>query len=440
MLRIFLIPASMFRHGSRIVFRSSYLRRMLWPTLVAASVALAACVSKAPDPRLAREAGRAADRVADSYVLIPDRLFDGRNMREGHGVAVSGGRIVAVGPVDALPAEGRLPLPGATLLPGFIDLHGHLAAQDVSFSTVLRHGITSVRDLGGPPKPVSGGDGSLRHLSAGPIITAPGGYPIPVFGQGKSGGGHGHGAAALAVEVADAAQARRVVDHIVEAGASVIKIALEPGGSAGAPWSMHEAGTPPPWPLPSAEVVKTVVAQAHARGRIVSAHLSGVAGVRLALDAGVDEWAHMPCDALPEALIARAVEARVRIVGTLDTLSHCGGAFANAQRFVEKGGTLLYGTDMAHTELPWGIDSRELELMMHVGHGQLSAEKVLSAATALAGEQAGLAPLGQLAPGAPADMIAVRGNPLHRLKVLEYPGLVISGGKFVVRDLIEQER
>lgn len=53
---------------------------------------------------------------------------------------------------------------------------------------------------------------------------------------------------------------------------------------------------------------------------------------------------------------------------------------------------------------------------------------MLSAATARAGEHLGLAPLGQLIEGAPADIIGVRGNPLEQFKALEYPDLVISGG------------
>lgn len=82
--------------------------------------------------------------------------------------------------------------------------------------------------------------------------------------------------------------------------------------------------------------------------------MSNAADAGLALDAGVDEWAHMPCEALPEEMIARAVDAGVRIVGTLDTLSHCSGVLSNARHFVSRGGVLLYGTDMAHVELPWG--------------------------------------------------------------------------------------
>jgi imidazolonepropionase-like amidohydrolase len=409
----------------------SYARRAVFHSVsLLAAVALAACGGLPTD--IGRAGGAPAAQAPEPYALVPERLFDGFVMREGYGVAVAEGKITAVGPVATLPAVRRFDLPGATLLPGFIDLHAHLAFQHVPPEVVLRHGDTTVRDLGGPAQLPSGGHGSVRRLTAGPIITAPHGYPIPVFG----GGGHGHDAGQLAVEVGTPEEARRVVDHLVASGAAVIKIALEPGGSPGAPWSMHPASVPPPWPLPSPEVVKAVVEQAHARSRKVSAHLSGERGAQLALDGGVDEWAHMPCDRLPEAMLARAVAAGVKIVATLDTLSHCPGVFTNTAHFVARGGTLLYGTDMAHSELPWGIDARELELMLHASQGGLSAEAVLSAATARAGEELGLAPLGQLVAGAPADLVAVRGNPLERLKLLEYPGLVVSGGRFVVDDLL----
>ena len=110
----------------------------------------------------------AAERAyPDSYVLIPDRLFDGSAMREGYGVAVNDGKIAAVGPAETLTAARRFRLPGATLLPGFIELHAHIVFQEVPADTVLRHGVTTARDLGGPVQPPRGGRGSLRQLAAG---------------------------------------------------------------------------------------------------------------------------------------------------------------------------------------------------------------------------------------------------------------------------------
>jgi len=285
---------------------------------------------------------------------------------------------------------------------------------------MLRHGITTIRDTGGPLVAPSGGDGRLRVLAAGPILTAPGGYPIPVFGPGAG------------LEVPDAQTARAAVGQLVAGGAALIKIALEPGGSPGAPWSGHQPGSSPPWPIPSLEVVRAIVEEAHAHGRIAAAHLSGPEGAQLALDAGVDEWAHVPCDPISPELIASAAAAGVRVVSTLDTLSHCTGVAGNASQLIAAGIRLLYGTDLAHPDVPWGIDAQELQLMLHAGQGALTPQEVLSAATARAGEHLGLAPLGRLVEGAPADLIGVRGNPLEQFKLLEYPDLVVSGGATIV--------
>jgi cytosine/adenosine deaminase-related metal-dependent hydrolase len=364
--------------------------------------------------------GPARRGFGDRYVVAADRVFDGTRVLEHHAVAVSGDRIAAVAPVDRLPGPGQRIRFAGTLLPGFIDLHGHPRLGQVPPETILRHGLTTIRDTGGPLVAPSGGDGRLRMLSAGPILTAPGGYPIPVFGPGAG------------LEVPDVQTARTAVGQLVAGGAALIKVALEPGGSPGAPWSGHQLGSPPPWPIPSLEVVRAIVEEAHAHGRIVSVHLSGPEGAGRALDAGVDEWAHVPCDPIPTELVARAAAAGVRVVSTLDTQSHCTGAADNASQLVQAGIRLLYGTDLAHPDVPWGIDAQELQLMLHAARGALTPLEVLSAATARAGEHLGLAPLGRLVEGAPADLIGVLGNPFEQFKLLEYPDLVVSGGATIV--------
>ncbi len=326
-------------------------------------------------------------------------------------------KITAVAPAARLSGPGERIQFAGTLLPGFIELHAHKRLGEVPPDVVLRHGLTTVRETGGPLAPPSGGDGRLRLLAAGPILTAPHGYPVPVFGP------------VPALEVADIPAAREAVRGLVAGGAAFIKIALEPGGSPGAPWtSGHQPGYPPPWPVMPLEVARAIVGEAHAHGLIVSVHLSGPDGAALALDAGADEWAHVPCDPIPRELAVRAAAAGVRVVSTLDTLSHCAGVMANAAALAEAGVTLLYGTDLAHPDAPWGINAHELMLMAHTAYRTSAPLDVLSAATARAGEHLGLAPLGQLIEGAPADFIGVRGNPLEQFKPLEYPDLVISGG------------
>ncbi len=356
------------------------------------------------------------------YVVAADQVFDGFEVHERWAVAISGDRILAAGPADQLRDHGhRIEIAG-TLLPGFIDLHAHVHLDQTPHNTVLRHGLTTVRDTGGPLVSPAGGDGRLRVLGSGPILTAPGGYPVPVFGPDA------------ALEVGDPDAAREAVRRLAVGGAALIKIGLEPGGSAGAPWNAHAhaPSSPQPWPLPSIAVVSAIVAEAHSHGLLVTAHLSGPAGAEIALETGVDEWAHVPCDPLSDAHIAQAAAAGVRVIGTLDTLSRTAGVFQNATRMAEAGIRLLYGTDLAHPDVPWGIDAFELQLMLHTAHGAVTPAEVLSAGTARAGEHLGLAPLGQLVEGAPADLIAVRGDALSRFKLLEYPDLVISGGVVVV--------
>ncbi|WP_344657352.1 amidohydrolase family protein [Catenulispora subtropica] len=360
------------------------------------------------------------DSVSVDYVLTADRVFDGEEVHEHHAVAVSGNRIAAVGPSAELRGRGRTIALEGTLLPGFIDLHAHVHLDQTPRDVVLRHGLTTVRDTGGPLVPLEGGDGRLRVLGSGPILTAPGGYPVPVFGP------------RAAREVADADAAREAVRNLAAGGAAMVKIGLEPGGSGGAPWSAHAATSAPPWPLLPVETVAAIVAEAHAHELIVSAHLSGPAGAEIALAAGVDEWAHVPCDALPDELIEKAASAGVRVIGTLDTLSRTSGSFPNAVRMAQAGIRLLYGTDLAHPDVPWGIDAFELQLMLHTAGGAATPAEVLAAATARAGEHLGLAPLGRLVAGAPADLIGTRGDALSRFKLLEYPALVVSGGVIVV--------
>jgi imidazolonepropionase-like amidohydrolase len=355
-------------------------------------------------------------------LLYAARLFDGKDLRNNAAVLIRGREIIGVGSRDELrsKADREMDLGDSTIMPGFIELHAHLLLRKVPREIVLRHGVTTVRDVGGPLLPPSGGVGELRLLTAGPIITVQGGYPISVFGKGY---------------VAETAQtpdeARELVRKLVAGGAAVIKIALEPGGEIGAPWSMaHQVSAQPPWPMSSLKTVSAVVEEAHRLGKRVTAHIGEGQGAALALAAGVDEWAHVPCAEVDESVLHQAVRQKVKVVTTLDTMSHCSGVFANAAALARAGANFLYGAEIAHTDVPWGIDAQELQLMHHViGMSPLDAFR---AATSEAGVELGLSPLGTLTPGAPADIIAVKGDPFQNFKLLEYPDLVVSGGRIVV--------
>ncbi len=338
-------------------------------------------------------------------LIYAARLFDGKELRNNAAVLIGGQEIIGVGSKEELQpkADREMDLGDSTILPGFIELHAHLLLRKVPRDIVLRHGVTTVRDVGGPLLPPSGGVGELRLLTAGPIITVQGGYPISVFGKGY-----------VAETVQSPEAARELVRKLLAGGAAVIKIALEPGGEIGAPWSMaHHASVQPPWPMSSLETVSAIVTEAHRLGKRVTAHIGEGQGAALALAAGVDEWAHVPCAEVDEAVLRQAVRQKVKVVTTLDTMSHCSGVFSNAAILANAGAHFLYGAEIAHTDVPWGIDAQELQLMHHVAG--MSALDVIKAATSEAGMELGMAPLGTLSPGAPADIIAVRGDPVDFL-------------------------
>lgn len=356
---------------------------------------------------------------SEALLITADRMFDGNQMRTGVAVLLRDGKVTRIGPAAQLrqPGVREIAAPGGTVLPGFIDLHTHHTFQGVPLARVVEHGVTTVRDLGGSLTPAGAAEIPVREVLAGPILTVRGGYPTPVFRGTER-------------VVAHSADARAAVRDLVHHGAGVIKVALEPGGSAGAPWSHHAPSAKPPWPMLSTRVLRAIVAQAHIQDRKVAAHLSGPVGVRRALAAGVDEWSHVPCDRVSTRLLRLAVKQGVAIVGTLDTQSHCRGVASNARRLVKLGARLLYGTDLAHVEVPHGIDAQELHLLVGAGMSTLDA---LRAATVRAGRHLGIPELGRLVPGAPADVIVVGGDPSSNLKTLEYPAVVVSGG-VVVRE------
>jgi imidazolonepropionase-like amidohydrolase len=359
-------------------------RRGIWGlAALTAAAALAACGNDRQD--------------VDLLVTAP-RLFDGERMLSDAAVAIRGDEIVAAGEREdvAVDAARTIRLRDATLLPGLVDLHTHGLGRGQAGSIV-----TSVRDLGSK-------DGSLplrepergpRVFAAGPLITAPNGYPIPVHGPG------------VAHVVRTPAEAREYVRSLADRGAAVIKVSLQFG-----------------FPVITFPVLRALVEEAHARDLRITAHVGEGRGARMALAAGVDELAHMPCGEDRELMRALA-DAGMEVVATLFVIRHvvgCPGLTENARFFRRFGGTLLYGSDYGVRDVPAGVAMEELELLAETGLKPIGA---LRAATARAGEVLGVDGLGRLAKGSPADVVAVRGDPTRRLDALQDPVLLVLRGR-----------
>jgi imidazolonepropionase-like amidohydrolase len=332
-------------------------------------------------------------------LIVGSRVFDGQRMLTSNALLVAGGKVVAVGSRAVLRPRAKrvIAFKNATVLPGFIDLHVHSESR-----RSLKLGVTTIRNLGEPLlglPPSRDKSGWQRVRSAGPIVSVPGGYPRVYWGGD------------IQIDVTSPGTAVQVVNTLVDHGVNLIKIAIETGPGA--------------WPTLSVDEVKAIVAAAHARGRIVTAHVSDPTEAQTALDGGVDELAHMPCgEAAPDVMRALA-QQEIPIVGTFDVERRCPFKVANARSFVQARGTLLYGTDFSL--VPPGIDVREAKLMAQAG---LTTTQVLTAATSEAGKELG-ENLGTLAPGAPADVVVVRGDPRKNLSALGRVLAVMAGGKRV---------
>jgi imidazolonepropionase-like amidohydrolase len=324
------------------------------------------------------------------------RVFDGDGLTEPQDVYIADG-VIADGPIvgaETIDARGK------TLLPGVIDAHVHLGF--FGGAKVLRGGVTTVRDLGWPldkVRALAARQDGPTVLYAGPMLTAPRGYPTRA-GWAPRGTG---------LEVADVQEAADAVARLVQAGASVIKIA-----------QTHERRT-----LDQA-VIGAIVAAAHGLGLRVTSHCSSLEQLEVALTAGVDELAHglWSDEAIPAEMIGRMVAAHMTVIPTLH-IDPSPARVVNTAAFVEAGGRVIYGTDMGNHPVPPGIDVVELDLMERAGMSPASA---IAAATRDAAAYLSLEDRGRIAPGMRADLILVEDDPLQHPAVLGHPSTVLRGG------------
>jgi imidazolonepropionase-like amidohydrolase len=313
---------------------------------------------------------------------------------------IEGSRVTFVGPAWESP-EAQDELTGDWfLIPGVVDHHVHIGLSDPR--AVLEGGVTVARDLGWPPEDVfplsdisqaTDFDGPVI-VAAGPMITAPGGYPSRA-GWCPAGGW---------VAVRDAEEAAGAVGVIAGHDPVAIKVMLN-----------AEAG-----PTLSDVALVAACEAAHARGLRVTAHVQGSGQTERALGAGVDELAHCPwTERLGDDLVA-ALARRMEIVSTLDihslgrTTPELSTAVDNLRRFVANGGRVRYGTDLGNGPIPPGIHVGEAR---HLAAAALATDDILRSMTR-----------GPLRVGADADIVGLRGDPFEGPEALGRVGLVVRKG------------
>ncbi len=365
-------------------------------------------------------------------LLYADRLFDGERAFTDAALLIEEATIRWLGARARIPAsakgasEERIS-DDATLLPGLVNCHIHLTlsgAADFSadaraseatqalraVTNALRGlsaGITTVRDLGAPSDAaIELGRAIARRELIGPNVVA--------AGRGiTSTGGHGW---EIGRQADGADEVRKAVREQIRAGASVIKL-FSTGGVLG-------AGAPPDVVQLTPEETRAAVEEGHARSLRVTTHAHTAAGMRLALEAGVDSIEHATlldaetiqlCKEKGAALVPTfaALRAILRNTHRLDaeTIERANAVAARHQegiRAARKAGVVVAAGTDAGTPFNFAEDfGSEVEALVEIG---MTGEEALAAATSVAADVIARRDVGRIREGARADLVAVQGD------------------------------
>ena len=400
---------------------------------------------------IAIRAGRVLDVRTGSYAT--DQI-----------IWIEGDRIKAIG--NAADMSGKLPagtkvldLSSSTILPGLIDCHTHLtmtpydsgpAGLHLSYPrqaltgarnarVTLEAGFTTVRNVGGAGyadialrDAIKAGDvPGPRMLVSGPPLSITGGHGdqnflAPQFAWSDDG-------------VADGVDGvEKKVRENIKYGADVIKF-MATGG-------VLSEGDNPALAQYSPEEMKAIVDTAHGLGRKVAAHAHGAIGIKYAVLAGVDSIEHgsyindediqlmkeRGTYLVPTVYLEDWLMENVQVLGLTPNMIEKAKlvlpiAQQNLSHAFKSGVKVALGTDAA--VYPHGLNGHEFGKMVEMG---LSPLQAIQAGTVNAADLLGWSDrVGTLEPGKYADLIAIQGDPLTNVHVLENVSFVMKGGEVV---------
>ena len=403
---------------------------------------------------------------AETVAISADHMVDvvaGRTVDKPL-IIVTDGRITAVGTQGSLTVPDksrRVDLAGRTILPGLIDMHVHLdslaeiggyrsleytdsfwmAAGVKNARDMLEAGFTTVRNVGsanyndvGLKQAIAEGYAvGPRIVPAASAIGATGGhcdetfFP-PSFARKGSAVGDGE------------QQLRQRIREQRKYGAEVIKICATGG--------VFSRNTEPGQQQLSEGEMRAIADEAHQWGLKVAAHAHGAAGIKAAIRAGIDtiEHASLVDDEGIKLAVARAqpvwftmdifntdyTQAEGAKNGVLEDNLRKDREIAQTQRdgfrqAVRAGVKMVFGSDAG--VMPHGTAGGQFRYMVDYGMTPIQA---IQAATTNAAQALGrTADVGAIAVGRYADIIAVTGDPLANVRLLEKVDTVIKGGVVV---------
>jgi imidazolonepropionase-like amidohydrolase len=377
-------------------------------------------------------------------------------------ITVEGERITEVREGAQAPAGARaIDLSDRTCLPGLIDAHTHvllqgditaadydeqLLKQSVAYRTILatrsvkralEYGFTTIRDL--ETEGAGYSDVDLKKAINNGIIPGPrmkvatramdvtGAYPLLGYAPDVP---VPHG-----VQVVDGPDnARKAVREQLSFGADWIKVYSDRS------YFVRPDGVLDDIPTFTLDELRAVVDEAHRQHHKVASHAIALNGVHNSVEAGVDSIEHG--NYIADADLKAMVEKGIYYVPTIYVGEYVaqGRAAAGArvwlemikihgetfQRAVKAGVKIAFGTDVGGFD--WGVNpAREFPLMVKYG---MTPAQAIRSATASAADLLGMQnDVGSIAPGKYADLVAVKGDPLSDVSVLEKIDFVMKGGE-----------
>ena len=396
-----------------------------------------------------------------TYLLKPDRVFDGETMHEGWVVRIKDEKIEAVGPTASISIDGAevVDLKGTTLSPGLIEGHSHLllhpynetpwddqvlkearslrvARATVHAQKTLLAGFTTVRDLG-----TEGADyddvGLKQAINKGII---PGPRMIIVTRALIATGSYAPKGFSPDIDVPQGAEEADGHDALIQAvrrqigkGADAIKI------YADYRWGLMAEARP----TYTIDEIKLIVEVAKSSGRAVVAHAGTAEGMRRAILGGCETIEHGDAGT-PDTftLMKQNGTALCPTLAAGDAVSQYRGwkkgqepeperikqKRVTFKQALDAGVTICAGGDVG--VFSHGDNARELIMMVDYGMKPID---VLRSATSVNADVFHLADRGRIRSGLLADLVAVEGDPSKTIADLRQIRVVMKGGIFYKR-------
>ncbi|GAB3912582.1 amidohydrolase [Microlunatus endophyticus] len=394
-----------------------------------------------------------------SFIIRPDRVFDGVAVQDDAEILVRDGMIIAVGPglsaSDEIPCIGAT---GATLIPGLIDAHAHVGPGRLEQALVF--GVTTVLDMFNDPGAIAGlktaAESSPARMasvfSAGTGATAPGRWPWWLVEAGVF---------EPFPTVSRVQEVETFVADRIAAGSDYIKI-----------FSTGDGSGEDPNALP-AEVICAIIQTAHRYDRLAVVHAQFTSRAVEAIELGADGLMHAPIDRRSAAHLAEiAAQCGVFVVPTMGVLADSHGTprgtlvrddpflgpylddtargflsidrpsqataernfdhlAGNVSELNDLGVPLLAGTDATNPGVAHGASLHD-ELILLTDAG-LTPEQALTAATQAPAQAFGLTDQGSIEAGRRADLVLVDGDPTRDISATRRIRQIWHRGVPVVR-------